>query len=138
MVIPTCVNLQLFHPPVITAEHDAEDFVLGHVGSVGTWYLFDEALRTFIALLKFKPYARLLIINRNEHDFIRARMAAWGVDTSKVELKSAAHHEVVQAIHRIHAGVFYIKPVFSKRASAPTKFGEFLGCGVPCALAIAE
>ncbi|MCR6702438.1 MAG: hypothetical protein NVV68_15365 [Dokdonella sp.] len=33
---------------------------------------------------------------------------------------------------RMHAGVFFIKPVFSKQASAPTKLGEFLGCGVPC------
>ena len=32
----------------------------------------------------------------------------------------------------MHAGVFFIKPVFSKQASAPTKLGEFLGCGVPC------
>jgi len=32
------------------------------------------------------------------------------------------------------AGVFIIKPVFSKKASAPTKMGEFLGCGVPCVI----
>lgn len=132
VVIPTCVNLQLFHPPATTNQHSADEFVLGYVGSVGTWYLFDEALRTYIALLKIKPHARLLIINRNEHEFIRERMAALGVDASKVELKSAAHHEVVQAIHRMDAGVFYVKPAFSKRASAPTKFGELLGCGVPC------
>lgn len=132
VVIPTCVNLQLFHPPVTSVQHHADEFVLGYVGSVGTWYLFDEALRTYIALLKIKPRARLLIINRNEHEFIRERMAALGVDTAKVELRSAAHHEVVQAIHRMDAGVFYVKPAFSKRASAPTKFGELLGCGVPC------
>jgi len=132
VVIPTCVNLALFHPPVTLSEHNAGDFVLGYVGSVGTWYLFDEALRTFIALLKVKPMARLLIINRNEHAFIRERIAALGVDVSKVELKSAVHHEVVQAIHQMDACVFYIKQAFSKRASAPTKFGELLGCGVPC------
>jgi len=102
------------------------------VGSVGTWYLFDEALRTFNALLKVKPQARFLIINRNEHAFIRERLAALGVDEAKVELKSAAHHEVVQAIHQMDACVFYIKQAYSKRASAPTKFGELLGCGVPC------
>ena len=32
----------------------------------------------------------------------------------------------------MHAGIFFIKPVFSKQASAPTKLGEFLGCGIPC------
>lgn len=132
IVIPTCVNLQLFHPPESTSVRNVDDFVLGYVGSVGTWYLFDEALRTFIALLRVKPQARLLIINRNEHEFIRERMAALGVETAKIELKSAVHHEVVQSIHRMDACVFYIKPAFSKRASAPTKFGELLGCGVPC------
>lgn len=132
VVIPTCVNLNLFQPSATTIQHSADDFVLGYVGSVGTWYLFDEALRTFIALLKLKPQARLLIINRNEHDFIRERMEALGVDAAKVELKSAAHREVVKAIHQMDACVFYIKQAFSKRASAPTKFGELLGCGVPC------
>lgn len=132
VVIPTCVNLRLFHPAVTTIKQNADEFVLGYVGSVGTWYLFDEALRTFVTLLKLKPQARLLIINRNEHDFIRERMAALGVDAAKVELKSAAHREVVQAIHQMDACVFYIKQAFSKRASAPTKFGELLGCGVPC------
>lgn len=32
---------------------------------------------------------------------------------------------------RMDAAVFFIKPVFSKQASAPTKLGELLGCGVP-------
>ena len=132
VVIPTCVNLALFHPSVNVRQYHADDFVLGYVGSVGTWYLFDEALRTFSALLKVKPQARMLIINRNEHDFIHERIKALGVEEGKIELKSAAHHEVVQSIHRMDACVFYIKPAFSKRASAPTKFGELLGCGVPC------
>lgn len=132
VVIPTCVNLQLFHPPIPVQAKQSDEFVLGYVGSVGTWYLFDEALRTFKALLSVKPQARFLIINRNEHAYIRARVAALGVDESKIELKAAAHHEVVQAIHQMDACVFYIKQAYSKRASAPTKFGELLGCGVPC------
>lgn len=132
VVIPTCANLQFFHPPLTPRVRNAKEFVLGYVGTVGTWYLFDEALRTFNALLKVKPNARLLIINRSEHAFIRERILALGVDTSKMELKSVPYNEVVQEIHRMDACVFYIKPVFSKRASAPTKFGELLACGVPC------
>lgn len=49
-----------------------------------------------------------------------------------VELRPATHAEVPQQIARMHAGVFFIKPLFSKQASAPTKLGEFLGCGIPC------
>lgn len=35
-------------------------------------------------------------------------------------------------MRRMNAGIFFIKPVFSKQASAPTKLAEFLGCGIPC------
>ncbi len=35
-------------------------------------------------------------------------------------------------MRQMDAGIFFIKPVYSKMASAPTKLGEFLGCGVPC------
>jgi hypothetical protein len=30
------------------------------------------------------------------------------------------------------AAAFFIRPLFSKRGSAPTKLGELLGCGIPC------
>lgn len=30
------------------------------------------------------------------------------------------------------AGIFFIKAVWSKRASCPTRMGEFLACGKPC------
>ena len=33
---------------------------------------------------------------------------------------------------RMDATAFFIKPTFSKQASAPTKLVEFLGCGIPC------
>ena len=30
-----------------------------------------------------------------------------------------------------HVGLFFIKPVLSKRSSCPTKFAEYLACGLP-------
>lgn len=47
-------------------------------------------------------------------------------------MQSAYPVEVRQQMARMHGAVFFIRPVFSKQASAPTKFGEFLGCGIPC------
>lgn len=127
-VIPTCADLARFAP----ATAPREGFVLGYVGSAGTWYLFDAAVACFAQLLKLRPDARWLIINRNEHDYIRERLLAGGVPLDVVELRAADHSEVPAQMARMHAGVFFIKPVFSKQASAPTKLAEFLGCGIPC------
>ncbi|MEY4766855.1 MAG: hypothetical protein RI907_3528 [Pseudomonadota bacterium] len=132
VVIPTCVDLDLFRPQAAAAEPAARPFVLGYVGSAGGWYLFDEAIRTYQALLARRPDAEFLIVNRNEHAYIRERLQALGVNLAQVRLTTANHHEVVGHIGAMDACVFYIKPVYSKRASAPTKLGELLACGVPC------
>ncbi|MEN1925793.1 glycosyltransferase [Luteimonas qiangzhengi] len=130
-VIPTCADLERFRPLPRPGGGDAP-FTLGYVGSAGTWYLFDEVVACFSELRRIRPDARLLVINRNEHAYIRERLDAGGVSLDQVEIRAADHSEVPECIVRMDAGIFFIKPVFSKQASAPTKLGEFLGCGVPC------
>lgn len=129
-VIPTCADLARFN--ALQRKSEGQSFVLGYVGSAGTWYLFDEVAVCFTHLLRLRADSRLLIVNRGEHAYIRERLAAAGVPEEAVELTTATHSEVPSQIARMDAGIFFIKPVFSKQASAPTKLAEFLGCGVPC------
>jgi glycosyltransferase involved in cell wall biosynthesis len=129
-VIPTCADLTQFRP--LTVVPNGDGFVLGYVGTVGTWYLFNEVAACFAQLLKLQPNARFLILNRGEHAFIRDQLTAAGVPDFSIEIITANHAEVPIQMSRMDAGIFFIKPVFSKQASAPTKLAEFLGCGVPC------
>lgn len=132
-VIPTCADLARF-APLPHEIHKCSDgkFVLGYVGSVGTFYLFDEVATCFAQLLQMRPEARFLVVNRGQHNYIRERLAAAGVPESVVELTSATHADMPSQMVRMDAGVFFIKPAFSKQASAPTKLAELLGCGIPC------
>ena len=130
MVIPTCADLSRFTP--MKRESDDSGFVLGYVGTVGTWYLFDETAACFAQLLRLRPHTRFLIVNRGEHGYIRERLTAAGVPASAVEITAATHAEVPRQIARMDASIFFIKPVFSKQAAAPTKLAELLGCGIPC------
>jgi glycosyltransferase involved in cell wall biosynthesis len=129
-VIPTCADLTRFKP--MPSKVICTDFVVGYVGTVGTWYLFDEVAECFAQLLLMKPEVKFLILNRGEHAHIRSCLAAAGVPEAAVEIVTATHSEVPQQMARIDAAVFFIKPVFSKQASAPTKLAELLGCGIPC------
>jgi len=127
-VISTCADLSRFR-----AVNTVKDrFILGYVGSAGTWYLFDVAAACFRQLLALRPDARCLIINRNEHDYIRERLSAAHIPSDRFEIKAVGQDEVPVEMAKMQAGIFFIKPVFSKQASAPTKLGEFLGCGIPC------
>ncbi|NHQ59224.1 glycosyltransferase family 4 protein [Chlorobium sp. BLA1] len=133
-VITTCADLNLFHPRQMDSLSHPSDrpFTLGYVGSVGVWYLFDETLRCFKLLRKQVPDARLYIVNRGGHAFIHERLQAMGIAPDLVRIEAADPGGVALAMQEMDAGIFIIKPVYSKIASAPTKLGEFLGCGVPC------
>lgn len=128
-VIPTCTNMETFRPLPRPAEED--HLTIGYVGSAGTWYMFPETAACLKLLFDMRPQARLLVINRTEHDYIRETLVAAGVDMDRVEIRAARYDEVASQIARMDATVFFIKPVFSKRASCPTKLGEFLACGIP-------
>lgn len=133
-LITTCADLELFQPGRTDSASRPADrsFTLGYVGSVGVWYLFDETLRCFQGLRERLPNARMHILNRGSHDYIKERMTAMKIDPAAVQIEAADHAGVARAMQSMDAGIFFIKPVYSKTASAPTKLGEFLGCGVPC------
>ena len=133
-VITTCADLELFKPPlphVLSLQKD-RPFILGYVGTVRGWYLFEEALRCFKLFCEIKKNTRLHIINRGEQEYIRQRLNALHINMDIVDIEEANHSGVAKAMRNMDAGIFFIKPLYSKIASAPTKLGEFLGCGIPC------
>ena len=127
-VIPTCANLNIFS----YKPNKNKNFTLGYVGSAGTWYDFDSVIAAFIELLKIIPDAKFLIVNQNEHEYILDKLIKSNISQNNYELISANHSEVPSLMNQMDAGIFFIKQLFSKTASAPTKLGEFLGCGIPC------
>lgn len=127
-VIPTCTNLELFEP----IETASQGFTLGYVGSAGSWYMFEDVALAVGRLFEKRADARFLVLNKGGHALIRQRLDAAGVDMARVELREASFNEVPAQIARMDAGIFFIKPVWSKRASCPTRMGEFLACGKPC------
>jgi glycosyltransferase involved in cell wall biosynthesis len=132
--IPTCVDLDRFRPDDAGSRpSDPSDrFVLGYVGSVRLWYMLDEMLECFRLLLEIKPGARMLIVSRAEHAFIREQAGAAGIPSDCLELVSAAHADVPDQMRRMHAALFLLKPLSALEAAAPTKMAELLACGVPC------
>ena len=128
-VISTCVDLNAFTPR--EKNIPGESFILGYLGTVGTWYLFEETVRAFKILLTQKPNSKILIVNRGEHEFILLTLQKLMVPMESIELISANHANVPALIKKMHATVFFLKPFFSKQAAAPTKLGEFLASGVP-------
>lgn len=133
-VITTCTNLDQFHPTprAQNAAAPQRPFILGCVGTVSISYLFSEMLDCFKIMREIRPDAKLHIINRGDHAYIREQLKAAGIPDDCVTLKTVEHAHVAREMGLMDAGIFFLKPYASLKAVAPTKLGEFLACGVPC------
>lgn len=139
-VIPTCVDMDRFDPArvdeaQVKALKDELDisndtFVLGYVGSTGTWYLLEEMLAFFKQLAAHQK-AVFFFVTKDDPAAIYAKAEAQGIDRTQVIIRVAHYEDVPKMIAVFDVGIFFIKPVFSKAASAPTKMGELLAMGKP-------
>jgi glycosyltransferase involved in cell wall biosynthesis len=140
-VIPCCVDLELFDPEKI-ADTEKEtlrsqleilpgDFILGYVGSIGTWYMLPEMLDYFKVLLNDRPNARFLFVTGENPQSILTASREKGIPDGSLIITSCLHKDVPLHISIFDASIFFIRPTFSKKASSPTKQGEIMAMGIP-------
>jgi glycosyltransferase involved in cell wall biosynthesis len=140
-VIPCCVDLVLFEPATIqngSIDQLKKELgipagveVISYIGSIGTWYMLPEMLDFFKQWLFKKPGSVLLFVTNDNSDHILMAAGKAGIAAASIRIKPAARTEVPLFIAACDYSLFFIKPVFSKRASSPTKQGEIMAMGKP-------
>ena len=118
-VIPTCVDPQRFATSVPRAGGPHAVWS----GSIGTWYRFDLGIALAEAGgLPLTILTRQIQLSRDE---LAGRDA---------DVRSVAPLEMPAALHEGDVGLCMIVSSFSKTASAPTRFAEYLAAGMPVAV----
>ena len=140
-VIPCCADLDKFSPNQVDKKELQElknkfsiaedDFVLSYLGSVGTWYMLDEMLDFFKCLSEKTFNAKFLFITNEPASLVLDKALEKDIPIDKFIITPAPHALVPTYLALSSASIFFIKPVFSKRASSPTKQGEIMGMGIP-------
>lgn len=140
-VIPCCADLDKFSRENVNEAAlqklkmqmglSPNTFVLSYLGSVGTWYMPEEMLDFFKILLSKIPDARFLFITGDSPEHIQQLAKTKGVPEESILVSSARHAEVPLYLALSSWSIFFIKPVYSKKASSPTKQGEIMGMGIP-------
>ncbi len=108
-----------------------EGIILTYLGSLGTWYLLDEMLRFFKVLHEKEPKASFLFISPDKGDRITTTAIRLGITRDCIFIRNVSHQDVPALLALSDWGIAFIKPSFSKTASSPVKWGEFLACGIP-------
>lgn len=118
-VIPTCVPHEPF---AVSRERPGGPHAVWS-GSVGTWYRFDLAPRLAAAL-----DVPLTVLTRQVEE---ARSA---LDGYPADVRAVAPEAMPAELHAGDIGLCLILSSPSKRASAPTRFAEYLAAGMPVAV----
>ena len=118
-VIPTCVDPQPF--VASTARPGGPHAIWS--GSIGTWYRLDLG----IALARAAGLP-LTILTR------QVGLARTELDGLHADVRTIAPRQMPAALHEGDVGLCLIVSSFSKTASAPTRFAEYLAAGMPVAV----
>jgi glycosyltransferase involved in cell wall biosynthesis len=136
-VVPCCADLELFRFNEDERRRRRSElgfgdrFVIVYSGSIDGWYLTEQMADFFVAVQKQKPDAHFFWLTPSKHDRVRELMRARGVTDQQYTVIAAAPRAVASYLSAADAGLAFIKPCFSKLASSPTKYAEYLGCGLP-------
>jgi glycosyltransferase involved in cell wall biosynthesis len=138
-VIPCCADM--VHFSLTDAEQKKRsreilqikngEMVLSYLGSVGTWYMLDEMLLFFKTVKRKYPRAKFLFITHTPREFIDQRITEFNLDANDFIITQAPRKNVPDFVKASDINISFIKPVYSKISSSPTKLGEVLSMGIP-------
>jgi glycosyltransferase involved in cell wall biosynthesis len=140
-VIPCCVDVELFNPNRVNVNDknrikeqlgiSDNDFILGYVGSIGTWYMLPEMLDFFKTLQTKNPNSKFLFISNEPKEKITSIATKKNINIKNIVVASCIHKDVPTYISLFTISIYFILPAYSKKASSPTKQAELMAMGVP-------
>jgi len=135
-VIPCCTSLENFDrnktkKAILPKGISENDFLLIYTGSIGTWYHTKEMIDCVIAWKEFIPNIKLLILTKDKNELPPILAAYSASEKQIVYTESASYKDVPSFLALANAAIYFIKPVFSKMASSPTKMAECWAMDLP-------
>ncbi len=140
-VIPCCVDVEHFDPANVPIDQQqlirkkldisSETIVISYVGSLGTWYMLPEMLAFFRVWVQTYPDSVFLCLTGDDPSIFWKEVRTQQLPWEKVRLKSVSRPKMPTYLSISQYSLFFIRPVFSKKASSPTKQGEIMAMGIP-------
>lgn len=140
-VIPTCADLKLFDYNLIDKKDtlaikkelglSENNFILTYLGSLGTWYMVEEMVDFFATLKITYPAAKFIIYTADDFNIVKKYVKQQNLNRDDFIFKTLQRIDVPKYLSISDLSISFIKPLYSKKASSPTKMGEILGMGIP-------
>lgn len=135
-IIPTSVDLERFklerenNIKILTEMGRKGKFIFIYTGSISTWYMPEEMIDFFGIAKGNISEAHFLVLTR-EKDLFEGVLKAKNFNNGIVSVLSTTYESVSNYLLIGKAGIAFYKPGYSRKGCCPTKFGEYLACGLP-------
>lgn len=138
-VIPCCADFEFF-APVSPSSRSRARALLGiaddakvavFLGSLGGLSMLEEMLHFFSVYSRREPHAHLLLITPDSPEPIIAAARQFRLAPQSLTIRAASREQVPSFAAAADFGLFFVRPVPSKKAGSPTKMGELLALGLP-------
>jgi glycosyltransferase involved in cell wall biosynthesis len=110
----------------------SETLVLAFCGAVLPWQCVPESVELFRRFLHLRGNAHLLMIT--PHLDHAHTLAGELVDQGLCSLVSVPHRDVAQYLAAADLGLLLRRPTPRNAVASPTKFAEYMACGLPTAI----
>lgn len=136
-VIPCCTDTDHFKPNMqsrseLRQKHNlAGKFIFVHTGSLEYWYMKEAMIDYFKIAKEFIPGAHFLILSHSDNHQILKLIRDKDLKFDDFTFFPVSPKDMPEYLSMADAGLIFITPVFSKKASCPTKFAEYLSCSLP-------
>jgi glycosyltransferase involved in cell wall biosynthesis len=133
--IPCCVDLQMFNyndnRNLKESMGLSEKSVLIYSGSVGTYNLLSEMFDFFKEALKQIPNAHFLILTQHKDAVENLIVERKDIDKEKITITYVPQEKLPLFLSTGDVGLVFRRTSPTAIAASPTKFGEYLACGLP-------
>ena len=139
-VIPCCADLSHFNFGKYREENkndlrkelgiDKHAVVLSYSGSLGTWYMLDDMLQFFKAF-KLRNSTSVFLFLTKDVQKLKTALTNNEVDAADIIIRFSSYDQLPLYLSLSDYSIFFIRPIYSKIASSPTKHAELMGMGVP-------
>lgn len=134
-VIPTCSDTDRFtvtpkNNQILKRLNLEDRFTFVYSGSIGTWYMLDEMLDFFKIAKQLHPKSFFLLLT-SWVDLVKRKAKEKAIDPKDMHVEFVEYDNIPDWLSVADAGIFFIRPSYSKKSSCPTKFAEILACGLP-------
>ncbi len=133
VVIPTCVDLDLFDEPLSGARLAQ----MTYCGSLGARYAPELLVEFYLEAAQTVPGLDLLILTHSDPVVVKQMLAKAACPPERCRIFKVPHQEVPRHLARGLFGVLLLRGSRSLRGACPTKVGEYLASGLPVVSSLA-